>query len=207
MAVIYYAKESARLDLTWALEEYRYRLADYSYAYKFNSLRGYNYVSMTTRILEGQEDPLAWRTEDSRCSILLRLKISPNEVPRFLAAQSAIPGYGICKNSNNSRCIRKVCTYSHICLKCQQKPPANTAVVHRITTDMRADLLWWQTFLDQWDGLKLLRHLDSRPTWHIWTDASGRHGMGGYMGEDLSQPALEALGQNRPSLRPLVRFP
>ena len=67
------------------------------------------------------------------------------------------------------------------------------AAVHHITSDIKADLRWWQSFLDQWDGLKLLRHIDSRPTWHIWTDASGRHGMGGYIREHLSQPVLEAF--------------
>ena len=67
------------------------------------------------------------------------------------------------------------------------------AAVHHITSNMKADLRWWQSFLDQWDGLKLLRHLDSRPTWHIWTDASGRHGMEGYIREHPSQPALEAF--------------
>ena len=126
MAVIYYAKESVRLDLTWALEEYRYRLADYSYAYKFDSLREYNYAFMTARILEGQEDPLAWRTEDPRCSILLRLKTSPNEAARPSAAKSSIPGYGICQNFNQGRCTREQCKYSHICLRCQQNHPANT---------------------------------------------------------------------------------
>ena len=60
--------------------------------------------------------------------------------------------------------------------------------VHRIMPDIKADLLWWQTFLDDWDGLKLLDHLDSRPTYHIWTDASGKHGMGGYIKEHHSQP-------------------
>ena len=53
MAVIFYARESVRLELTWALEEYRYRLADYLYSYKFDSLREYNYAFMTARILEG----------------------------------------------------------------------------------------------------------------------------------------------------------
>ena len=52
---------------------------------------------------------------------------------------------------------------------------------HRLTPAMKADLQWWQTFLDNWDGLKLLDHLDSRLTFHIWTDASGRLGMGGYI--------------------------
>ena len=67
------------------------------------------------------------------------------------------------------------------------------AAVHHITNDMKADLLWWHTFLDDWDGLKLLQHLDSRPTYQIWTDASGKNGMGGYIQEDASQSILEAF--------------
>lgn len=129
MAVIYYAQPSARLELTWALEEYRYRLADYSYANKFDSLREYNYAFMTARILEGQDNALAWRTEDQRCTILLRLKTSPNEATRPSAAyvaKSALPGHGVCRNFNEGRCTREHCKYSHICLNCQQNHPANT---------------------------------------------------------------------------------
>lgn len=121
MAVIYYAKESVRLKLTWALKEYRYRLADYLYSYKFDSLREYNYAFMTARILEGQDDPVAWRSEDPRCNILLRLKTSPNETsrtPAGNAAKTAIPGYRICHNFNDGRCTREQCKYSDICLKC-----------------------------------------------------------------------------------------
>ena len=58
---------------------------------------------------------------------------------------------------------------------------------------MKADLLWWQAFLDDWDGLKLLRHLDSRPIFYIWTDASSRLGMGGYILQHLSEPVQEAF--------------
>ena len=64
---------------------------------------------------------------------------------------------------------------------------------YRITPAMKADLLWWQAFLDDWDGLKLLRQLDSRPTFHIWTDASGRLGRGGYILQHLSEPVQEAF--------------
>ena len=73
------------------------------------------------------------------------------------------------------------------------------AAIHHITNDMKADLLWWHTFLDDWDGLKLLQHLDSRPTYHIWTDASGKHGMGGYIQEDAFQPVLEAFSIRMPT--------
>ena len=52
---------------------------------------------------------------------------------------------------------------------------------YRITYEMRADLLWWRTYLKDWDGLKLLRYMDSRPIWHVWTDVSGKLGIGGYI--------------------------
>ena len=73
------------------------------------------------------------------------------------------------------------------------------ATVHRITSDMKADLRWWHTFLDDWDGLKLLQHLDSRPTYHIWTDASGKYGMGGYIQESTSQLIMEAFSVRVPT--------
>lgn len=55
----------------------------------------------------------------------------------------------------------------------------------RITKHMKADLLWWKTFLKDWNGVSLLRHVADRQTKHIWTDASGKFGLGGYM---LGQP-------------------
>ena len=70
--------------------------------------------------------------------------------------------------------------------------------LHRITSAMKADLQWWHSFLKDWDGLQLLRNLDGRPTWHIWTDASGKHGMGGYI---LKQPGLPPSAQDVFSIR------
>ena len=128
MAVIYYAMPSVKLDLTWALEEYRFRLADYSYSYKFDSLKEYNYAFMRARISEGQEDTLAWRTEDHRCTIYLRLKASPNEAtktPQGHVAKPTLTSNGVCRNFNEGRCTREHCKYSHICLNCQQAHPAS----------------------------------------------------------------------------------
>ena len=68
---------------------------------------------------------------------------------------------------------------------------------------MRADLLWWLSFLKDWDGLMLLRHLDSHHTWHIWTDASGKHGMGGYI---LEHPDLLTSAQEAFSIRMPTRY-
>lgn len=63
----------------------------------------------------------------------------------------------------------------------------------RITSAMRADLQWWQTFLEHWDGLQLLRHVTSRRTVYIWTDASGKCGLGGYILEDLTAPVQDVF--------------
>lgn len=61
------------------------------------------------------------------------------------------------------------------------------AAIIRLSAGMKADLLWWKTFLKDWNGLKLLRHVASRESWYIWTDASGKLGMGGYI---LKHPDL-----------------
>ena len=51
----------------------------------------------------------------------------------------------------------------------------------RITKAMKADLLWWKAFLKDWNGFSLLRKVADRQIKYIWTDASGKFGLGGYM--------------------------
>ena len=55
---------------------------------------------------------------------------------------------------------------------------------------MRADLKWWESFLETWITLKLLRLVASRQTMYLWTDASGKFGMGGYLLEHPDQLPL-----------------
>ena len=55
-----------------------------------------------------------------------------------------------------------------------------------ITSCIKADLQWWLIFLNNWDGLKLLRNMDDRPTWYVWTDALGNYGMRGYILNETS---------------------
>ena len=43
---------------------------------------------------------------------------------------------------------------------------------------VRADLLWWEYFLQQWNGRMFFRRRD--PSFHVFTDASGSYGCGGY---------------------------
>jgi hypothetical protein len=51
---------------------------------------------------------------------------------------------------------------------------------HRITAAMAKDIAWWHYFLPRWNGIKILRSSNSRPTSYIWTDASSSWGIGGY---------------------------
>ncbi len=71
----------------------------------------------------------------------------------------------------------------------------------RLSADMKADLLWWKTFLKDWNGLKLLRLVADRDSWYIWTDASGKLGMGGYILKhpDLLQHVQDVFSTRVPS--------
>ena len=72
-----------------------------------------------------------------------------------------------------------------------------TAII-RITNAMRADLLWWKTFLEDWTDLQLLRHVTERHTRPVWTDASGTFGMGGYLLEDCALPIQDVFSTRVP---------
>jgi len=57
----------------------------------------------------------------------------------------------------------------------------------RVSLEIKKDLSWWQTFLPQWNGIRLLHH--PRQILRLWTDASGQQGIEGYFlrpGETLS---------------------
>ena len=53
-----------------------------------------------------------------------------------------------------------------------------------LSLSIKADLTWWSRFLADWNGIRLLKQYASRPTMHIWTDASGNIGLGGFILED-----------------------
>ena len=63
----------------------------------------------------------------------------------------------------------------------------------RITKTMKSDLLWWKAFLKDWNGISLLRDVADRQIKHIWTDASGKFGLGGYMLERPGTAVHEAF--------------
>jgi hypothetical protein len=48
----------------------------------------------------------------------------------------------------------------------------------RVSSEIKKDLSWWQTFLPQWNRIRLLHH--PRQILRLWTDASGQKGIRGY---------------------------
>lgn len=50
-----------------------------------------------------------------------------------------------------------------------------------LNSAIKADLRWWSRFLVNWNGIRLLKHYADRPIFHIWTDASGSIGLGGFI--------------------------
>lgn len=61
--------------------------------------------------------------------------------------------------------------------------------IYHLSADMRADLTWWDKFLPQWNGIRMLQQKESRRRINLWTDASSSFGMGGYyLHQDESTP-------------------
>jgi hypothetical protein len=50
----------------------------------------------------------------------------------------------------------------------------------RISKPARRDITWWVTFAADWNGIRLV--CPQRRTLHVYTDASGSKGLGGYFG-------------------------
>ena len=69
--------------------------------------------------------------------------------------------------------------------------------IYHIDADMRADLKWWAEFLPQWNGIQILRHIESRKVIQLWTDASGLYGIGGFILMDNQKipPISQAYSQ------------
>lgn len=62
----------------------------------------------------------------------------------------------------------------------------------RLTKEFQADLRWWHTFMEQWNGVSLLAaHIEQPPVTTVFTDASGRWGCGATDGARWLQCAWE----------------
>lgn len=70
-AICHYAQSNVAVALQKALSDYRIRLYELSVYYSFEYIREYHYSFMAARILNGQDDPVAWAAEDRPCMGLL----------------------------------------------------------------------------------------------------------------------------------------
>ena len=51
----------------------------------------------------------------------------------------------------------------------------------RLGQSFRSDILWWVTFMEEWNGVALIPgHRRPRPSHHVWSDASGSVGCGAF---------------------------
>lgn len=64
--------------------------------------------------------------------------------------------------------------------------------IYCLNAEMKADLIWWDKFFPQWNGVRILRSVESRRRINLWTDASGSFGIGGYyLNESESVPSTQ----------------
>lgn len=56
--------------------------------------------------------------------------------------------------------------------------------IYHLDAEMTADLEWWDTFLPQWNRVKILKQIECHRQINLWTDASSFFGIGGYYLED-----------------------
>lgn len=64
--------------------------------------------------------------------------------------------------------------------------------VYHLDVNTTADLKWWDKFLPQWNGVRMLRQIETRRQIDLWTNASSLFGIGGYYlnnGESISKIA------------------
>lgn len=67
----------------------------------------------------------------------------------------------------------------------------------RLSKEFRSDLMWWYTFIEQWNGVSLLAsHIFKPPAVTVFTDASGNWGCGATDGKNWLQCEWEESWKN-----------
>ena len=52
----------------------------------------------------------------------------------------------------------------------------------RLNSAFRSDMVWWQVFLERWNGASMMPTKRETPQFHLIIDASGSFGCGAYSG-------------------------
>ena len=71
--------------------------------------------------------------------------------------------------------VRSGRLFSAACWICSMQftaPPNSTAPI-RLNAGCRSDLLWWRTFISEWNGISFLLPPANLPQYHLTSDASG----------------------------------
>lgn len=87
--------------------------------------------------------------------------------------------------------VAKVVVSGRIFLRCLFNALSTYQKVYHLNAEMKADLIWWDTFLLQWNRVKILRKVETRRQVHLWTDASSSFRIRGYyLNEGKSIPSV-----------------
>ena len=78
----------------------------------------------------------------------------------------------------------------------------------RLNSECQADIEWWSTFSQYWNGRSIMRPIQVRnPDVHIWSDASSSWGCGAFWQRLWLQVAWESLPIATASIAPKEFFP
>ena len=78
----------------------------------------------------------------------------------------------------------------------------------RLNSECQADIEWWSTFVQVWNGSSILRPLQLQsPNVHIWSDASCSWGCGAYWHGQWFQVAWDSMPIARAGITPKEFFP
>ena len=127
--ICHYAHSIVAIRLQKILLDYRFRLTKLLALYKFDFIREYHDTFINARILNDQNDFIAWIIENRRYSdLLLRKIIAPSDIKQNLNStlKSSSSSIKIYRNFNKGRCLREHCKYSHIYLNYQLNHVVNT---------------------------------------------------------------------------------
>lgn len=136
IVVTHFAHPYVKADLQEAFLDYQAFLAMAFVAYSIDSVIQYNEVFMNTRIHEGQDIPLAWRTP---CQIsmatILKVYVPRNNTSNPPPQRPALPGgrssFRSCNKFNiGEPCVHSPCPYPHICSSCQGNHPAKDCLAN-----------------------------------------------------------------------------
>lgn len=176
--------------ITW-VEHY---LDDFMTVGRQSSQECYRNMQTALTVCEELGMPVAPEKVDgpTMCLDLLGIEIDTKSMEirlpkRKLDKLAQLVKYWKSRKAGKKRSIQSL--VGHLCHACKVVRPGRrflrgmfTAISHakrgnhyvRLNARFRADLEWWHTFLQEWNGVSMM--LEEKPTIEVWSDASGSWG-------------------------------